>query len=388
MKIIIFDGSFKTTTFINRLIEGLANEHEVFVLGFNENTKIKIASVHYIGLGSNTSIITFIIRSLQLRGFNIVLQCKLFLQLFNREKNAIRNENIQMAINTIQPDILHFQWVSLLVYLEFLKLPKHTKTILSQRGYQINVRPFINQDNKVFLNEVFSKLDGFHSVSNAIQKKSNEIYASPLKIDHVVYSGFNVDSFRFKSTWNTNKKIQILSIGRDHWVKDYRTALLTMSILKMNKISFHYTVVGINKSEELLFLVNELNLSDKVTFVDKIPQEEVYEKMLTSDIFLLPSIEEGIANVCIEAMLCKLPVISTNCGGMSELIIDNKTGFLVPTRNPQAIVYSTLALLSKDAKEVDEIVSNAYIKALKQHSNANMVRGMEELYRNVLNVRL
>ena len=58
MKIIIFDGSFKTTTFINRLIEGLANEHEVFVLGFNENTKIKIAGVHYIGLGSNTSIIT------------------------------------------------------------------------------------------------------------------------------------------------------------------------------------------------------------------------------------------------------------------------------------------------------------------------------------------
>ena len=125
MKIIIFDGSFKTTTFINRLIEGLANEHEVFVLGFNENTKIKIAGVHYIGLGSNTYIITFIIRSLQLRGFNIVLQCKLFLQLFNREKNAIRNDNIQMAINTIQPEIIHFQWVSVLSYLKNLKILYH-----------------------------------------------------------------------------------------------------------------------------------------------------------------------------------------------------------------------------------------------------------------------
>jgi colanic acid/amylovoran biosynthesis glycosyltransferase len=96
MKIIIFDGSFKTTTFINRLIEGLADEHEVLVLGFNENTKTKIAGVHYIGLGSNTSIITFIIRSIQLRGFNIVMQCKLFLQLFFTEERmlyAIRHSN-------------------------------------------------------------------------------------------------------------------------------------------------------------------------------------------------------------------------------------------------------------------------------------------------------
>jgi colanic acid/amylovoran biosynthesis glycosyltransferase len=242
------------------LIEGLANEHEVFVLGFNETIKSKIIGVHYVGLGPNTSKLIFILRSAKLRAFNFIKQFKLFLQLLKGLKSEISQDNFQIAINKIQPDILHFQWVSVLVYLEFLKLPKHTKTILSQRGYHINVRPFINQDNKVFLNEVFSKLDGFHSVSKAIQKKSNEIYASPLKIDHVVYSGFDTDSFRFKNTWNTNKKIQILSIGRDHWVKDYRTALLTMSILKKNKISFHYTVVGVNKSEELLFLVNELNL--------------------------------------------------------------------------------------------------------------------------------
>ena len=48
-------------------------------------------------------------------------------------------------------------------------------------------------------------------------------------------NGFDEDLFRFKNTWNTNKKLQILSIGRDHWVKDYRTALQTMSILKKNK---------------------------------------------------------------------------------------------------------------------------------------------------------
>jgi len=383
MKIVIFDGTFKTTTFINRLIEGLANEHEVFVLGFNETIKSKITGVHYVGLGPNTSKLIFIFRSAKLRAFNFIKQFKLFLQLLKGLKSEISQDNFQIAINKIQPDILHFQWVSLLVYLEFLKLPKHTKTILSQRGYHINVRPFINQDNKVFLNEVFSKLDGFHSVSKAIQEKSNEIYTSPLKIDHVVYSGFDTDSFRFKKTWNTNKKKHILSIGRDHWIKDYRSAILAMSILKEKQISFHYTIVGVHNPEELLFLVNDMNLKDSVTFLNSIPQEEVYEKMLESDLFLLPSVEEGIANVCVEAMLSKLPVLSTDCGGMSELIVDNETGFLAPTRNPKALA-DKISIFSK-LQEIDilQLVNAAYIKATTQHTSKQMVDGMISLYKKV-----
>lgn len=385
MKIIIFDGSFKTTTFINRLIEGLVNEHEVFVLGFNENTKIKIAGVHYIGLGSNTSIITFIIRSLQLRGFNIVLQCKFFLQLFNKEKNAIRSENIQMAINTIQPEIIHFQWVSVLSYLKNLKLPKHTKTILSQRGYHINVRPFINQVNKVFLNEVFSKLDGFHSVSNAIQKKSNEIYTSPLKIDRVVYSGFDEDLFCFKNTWNTNKKLQILSIGRNHWIKDYRTAINAMAILKKRDIQFHYTIIGIEEDEELFFMVSDLGLVENVSFISPLSQDKVYDKMIASDLLLLPSIEEGIANVCIEAMFCKLPVISTNCGGMEELIIHKETGFIIPIRNEHAMANELIEFYRLSKSRIETIVQNARVKVENQHSIDKMVNGIEELYYSVIN---
>jgi len=383
MKIIIFDGSFNTTTFINRLIKGLSINHEVFVLGFNDNLQNKISGIKYIGLGSNNSLFFFLVRSIQLRDLNIIKIVHLFINLILRNKAKIRQQNIQYAIDSIQPDILHFQWVSVLRYFKDLQLPTQTKTILSQRGFHINVRPFINQDNKVFLNEVFSKLDGFHSVSKAIQKKSNEIYASPLKIDHVVYSGFDIDSFRFKNTWNTNKKIQILSIGRDHWVKDYRTALLTMSILKKNKISFNYTVVGVNKSEELLFFVNELNLTDSVTFINSIPQEEVYEKMLDSDLFLLPSVEEGIANVCIEAMLSKLPVLSTDCGGMSELIVDGETGFLVPTRNPKALA-DKISIFS-ELQEIDilQLVNAAYIKATTQHTSKQMVDGIISLYKKV-----
>lgn len=383
MKIIIFDGSFKTTTFVNRLIEGLVHYHEIFVFGFNENTKHKIPDVKYIGLGSNDSIIIFIKRSIQLRGFHVVKQVKLCVNLLLRNKSKVKQQNIQYAIDSIQPDILHFQWVSVLNYLNDLKLPTHTKTILSQRGFHINVRPFINTENRMFLKSVFQKLNGFHSVSNAIQEKSNEIYASPSKVDHVVYSGFDTDSFQTKTTWNISKQLQILSIGRDHWKKDYRTAVLAMFLLKERKIPFHYTIVGVQKSEELLFLVNDLDLKDNITFLDKIPQGKVYEMMLDSDLFLLPSVEEGIANVCIEAMLSKLPVLSTDCGGMSELIEDNETGFFVPTRSPEAIV-DKIELFSKlEEVAISQLTNTAYEKVKTQHNSEKMVSDMISLYDKV-----
>ena len=385
MKIIIFDGTFKTTTFINRLIKGLSLNHEVFVLGFNESVKSKITGVHYVGLGSNTSILIFILRSVKLRGFNFMKQFKLVLQLLKGLKSEITQDNFQLAVDAIQPDIIHFQWVSVLSYLENLKLPKCTKTILSQRGFHINVRPFINQDNKVFLNEVFSKLDGFHSVSKAIQKKSNEIYASPLKIDHVVYSGFDEDLFRFKNTWNTNKKIQILSIGRNHWIKDYRTAINAMAILKKRDIQFHYTIIGIEEDEELFFMVSDLGLVENVSFISPLSQDKVYDKMIASDLLLLPSIEEGIANVCIEAMFCKLPVISTNCGGMEELIIHKETGFIIPIRNEHAMANELIEFYRLSKSRIETIVQNARVKVEKQHSIDKMVNGIEELYYSVIN---
>ena len=383
MKIIIFDGSFNTTTFINRLIKGLSINNEVFVFGFDENIQNKISGIKYIGLGTNNSRFFFLVRSFQLRGFSIRKLVDLCVGLVFRNKSMIRQQNIQFAIDSIQPDILHFQWVSVLSYFKDLQLPTHTKTILSQRGFHINVRPFVNIENKLFLEGVFKNIDGFHSVSKAIQEKSNEIYASPSKIDHVVYSGFDTDSFQTKTTWNISKQLQILSIGRDHWKKDYRTALLAMYLLKERKIPFHYTIVGVKNSEELLFLVNDLHLKDNITFLDSISQGKVYEKMLDSDLFLLPSVEEGIANVCIEAMLSKLPVLSTDCGGMSELIVDSETGFLVPTRNPIALA-DKISIFSK-LQEIDilQLVNAAYIKATTQHTSKQMVDGMISLYNKV-----
>jgi colanic acid/amylovoran biosynthesis glycosyltransferase len=382
-KIIIFDGSFKTTTFINRLVEGLSANNDLYILGFNEEISVKVESVNYIGLGSNDSKLLFVKRAVQLRGYNFLKQIQLIRNLLKGNKKQIQQENLQLAIHAIQPDILHFQWVSVLSYYDQLILPSHTKTILSQRGFHINVRPFIDQENQNFLKNIFSKIDGFHSVSNAIRQNSNEIYKSYNKIDEVVYSGFDYKKIPVKTNSEFSEVIQIISIGRNHWIKDYKTAIKAMALLKNNNIKFHYTIIGVKEDEELLYLVSDLNLKENISFISSVSQEKVFDKMIISDLFLLPSIEEGIANVCIEAMFCKLPVLSTNCGGMKELVEEGITGFIVPTRSPELMASKIEDIKGMYSNQIDAITQKAREKVVQQHNTQKMVTDMEALYKKV-----
>jgi colanic acid/amylovoran biosynthesis glycosyltransferase len=384
MKIVIFEGTFKTTVFINRLLVSLSKHNQVFVFGFNENQQKKLENIKYIGLGSNNSKLNFVLRSIQLRKMNLIKQLILFFNLLLKRKESIVKLNIQLAIDRIQPDIVHFQWTSMLKHLSDLTLPSKTKTIFSQRGYQINILPFLNNDHLYFLKKIFKKIDGFHSVSNDMKFTSKLIFNTSNKIDHVIYSGINRLNIFPKTNNNFDNEIKIISVGRNNWKKGYRTAINAMINLKSKNIRFHYTIIGVSANEELLYLIKEFNLSKNITFLSNVSQSKVYQIMYESDLFLLSSLSEGIANVCIEAMFCKLPVISTNCSGMPELITDYKTGFLVPTRDYLAISNKIEEILKIDSEIIKQIVNRAYEKVIFQHNEQNMSKNMINLYKKVL----
>ena len=386
MKIIIFDGSFKTTTFINRLANGLAKVHDVYIMGFNEEIHQKNEDITYVGLGSNSSKFIFLLRSVQLRRFYLKKQFQLIVDFLKRRKRKIQQENINLAVLKNSPDILHLQWLSLLPFIEHIKTPSKTKIILSERGSQLNIKPFINSEHFLKLKSLYTKVDGFHAVSKALQTKSNLVFSSQEKIEAVVYSGLEYAHLPVKEKVAFSKKLKIISVGRNHWVKDYSTAIFAMAILKSKSIDFQYTIVGVENPEVILHLIDSLGLQNEVVLKPKIPQKEVYEKMIHSDLFLLPSIEEGIANVCIEAMFCKLLVLSTDCGGMKELITHEESGFIVPSRNPEAIAKQIAKIVNLSEKDIEHIVFKARKKVEEQHNEHKMISDMESLYTKVLNV--
>ncbi|TQD33822.1 glycosyltransferase family 4 protein [Haloflavibacter putidus] len=387
MKITIFDGSFKTTAFIRRLMQGLVkNGVQVSVIGFNEDNPNPVSGVNYRSLGSNQNKLSFIKTSLSLalrsRSLSKITSTLNFLAKGKRK--ALQNQNLDLVLHDLQPDIVHLQWPSLLPWMEPYLEKESFKVILSQRGFHTNVRPFVNKQNFDYLQKIYPQLDGLHSVSEAISKVGKKIGTPKTKIDRVVYTGLHLADFPFEVKVANHKKLQLLSVGRPHWKKDYPTAIKACAILKEKNISFHYTIVGGEGDEESLFLIHELGLENHISLTGKLPQQEVFKKMREADLFLLPSIEEGIANVAVEAMALGTPVISTNCGGMEELIKNKKEGWIIPTRDEVALAEAVEEFIALEESEVIEVIKNARKKVEFQHQESKMVRDMIDLYKAVI----
>ena len=77
------------------------------------------------------------------------------------------------------------------------------------------------------------------------------------------------------------------------------------------------------------------------------PSAEVARRLQASDVLLLPSLDEGLPTVLLEAMACGVPVVATDCGGVSEAFTDGVEGFLVPPRDAGALA-DALARLWRD----------------------------------------
>ncbi|WP_299116132.1 glycosyltransferase family 4 protein [uncultured Winogradskyella sp.] len=390
LNIIIFDGSFKTTAFINRLILGLSRRHNVFVLGFNTDIEKKLEGVRYINLGNNTNKVNFLLVSLKLALQTVFYSggIKRFIKLFNMllhtNSLGVKKLNISNSILKIKPDIIHLQWPTLLPLVEDVISLKKYSIVLSQRGYHINVRASVDTEYQNYLKQWYPRLDGFHSVSNTLKVNSNLIHNSAKKIDKVVYSGLDLKSINFNKSYEKSEPLKLLSVGRPHWKKGYSTMIQACHLLKEKGLKINYTIIGAANDEELIYLIEAYNLSYEIKLTDKVSQDEVYEIMRRSSVFILPSLEEGIANVVIEAMAIGLPVISTNCGGMSELISHLKTGIITPLNSIDALVDAVVKFNELSLDEIEKMRVEARKKVEIQHSEEKMIDDMESLYRKCI----
>jgi len=76
---------------------------------------------------------------------------------------------------------------------------------------------------------------------------------------------------------------------------------------------------------------------DNVKFLGKVPHEQVWRHLLSSSIFVLPSLSEGLPRALLEAMACGLFIIASNVGGIPDVVRDGWNGILVDPNNPKAL---------------------------------------------------
>lgn len=127
-------------------------------------------------------------------------------------------------------------------------------------------------------------------------------------------------------------------------------------------------------------LINELGIADKVKALGKI--NDLYNVLCSSDLFLLPSEKESFGLAALEAMAARVPVISSNAGGIPEVNVDGETGYVLPIGDVKGMAEKAIELLKDDFKLI-QFKENAKNQAIK-FDKKNILPMYEELYLSVL----
>lgn len=391
MKIAIFSGEIPSATFIEHLIEGVVSHHKVLLFGVivtpktytNNNIKIyKTPHSHVLNL-------CYTLWRLLLLGithpsdiFKLFKEVKQYKKYY--DKWIWFSKFLPMVL--YKPDILHLQWARDLEFYYFLKEDFNIKLMVSLRGAHINYTPIVEPRMAAIYKNTFPKVDAFHAVSEAVGIEAQK-YAAPSSKINLIHSPIPssfFDEFTIY-TKSIEKTIKLISVGRFHWKKGFKYVLDALFLLKEKGYSIEYTIVGPKEmTEAISFQIHQLNLNDQVKLIGSIGQRKLIKEIKLQDILILSSVEEGIANVVLEAMAVGLPVISTDCGGMPEVVKHKETGWLVPIRNPTAIVDAIIELSKTPEKELQRITQNAhdFVKA-EFHAEDNISQFVD-LYEEVV----
>ncbi len=231
--------------------------------------------------------------------------------------------------------------------------------MVSCRGTSDNIKPYIVKGRKEKMEQLFDCIDSVHCVSlEMANRMESDFGLEPLKafvnrpaIDLQRFTSHNIQR-------NVEKKI-IVSTGRLEYVKGFPFALLAIKELINKNVDVEYRIVGGGKElENLQFSIQRLGLEKVVLLLGTKSSAEVIAEVSKADIYLSSSLSEGISNAVLEAMALGIPIVSTNVGGMKEVVIDNETGKLVDPYSSEAISKAILEIMYDEEKR-NVMINNA-----------------------------
>jgi N-acetyl-alpha-D-glucosaminyl L-malate synthase BshA len=198
-----------------------------------------------------------------------------------------------------------------------------------------------------------NKSDGVTAVSEHLRKDTfeffeieNEIRVIPNFIDLTRFSLKAKDHFK-KAIAPSGEKILIHT-------SNFRKVKRTQDVIRIfakviQKIPSKLLMVGDGEERaDCEQLCRDLGVGDNVRFLGK--QDAIEEILSVSDLFLMPSQSESFGLAALEAMACKVPVISSNAGGLPELNVEGVTGFLREVGDVDGMAEKAIYILENDAR--------------------------------------
>ena len=154
---------------------------------------------------------------------------------------------------------------------------------------------------------------------------------------NIIHCGIDPEKYQAEATTDLSAP-HLVFVGRLAGVKGVPVLLDALSQIKADMPDLRVTLIGDGPERaDLEIRAQDLGLGAVVTFAGYKSQDEVAETLASADALVLPSFAEGVPVTLMEAMASGLPVLATRVGGISELVEDGISGYLVPPGNVEAL---------------------------------------------------
>jgi len=215
-----------------------------------------------------------------------------------------------------------------------------------------------------------------------IPKAKLEVIENGIEVKMYLPNG-NFDDMKLRTELKLRKNTLVVgSLGRLTEQKDYGTFIKAASEVLKHRDDVDFFVAGNGHlRDKLKALSNEFGIAHRFHFIGF--RKDIVPLLQMMDVFVLPSIEEGLPIAMLEAMCSKLPIIATRVGGIPKVIRNMKNGILIGKKGYKQLSDNILLLLKQpDLRK--SLGENAFKTAVELHSNYQMTNKYVEIYRSAL----
>jgi sugar transferase (PEP-CTERM/EpsH1 system associated) len=288
----------------------------------------------------------------------------------------------------VRPDIVHSRNWGTIEAMPAARMSCVPVAIHSEHGYEVDMLDGLPTRQRVLRRVAYAAADAVFTVTEELRAYHARQAWLPTKRIRVLPNG--VDTARFVRRPGENQETRqrlglgkaglvIGAVGRLVSIKDHMTLLKAAEILISREMPVQVLLVGsgpeLAKLEE--FVAASSRLSGRVVFAGAV--SDVAPLLNAVDIFVLPSLSEGMSNTLLEAMASSLPVVATRVGGNSELVEEDRSGWLFEPGDVMALT-AILERIARDSDLRGQLGQAARQRAVQNFSLEGMIKSYRDLY--------
>jgi glycosyltransferase involved in cell wall biosynthesis len=289
-------------------------------------------------------------------------------------------------IEHLRPDIIHGESHLFLPSVQALKKANRLNLpyVVTIHGVFADRGLIINTAQKTYLyaiGEVFKKANKIICLTS---NDATEIIKYGFSSEKIRLIPNAVDTQRFKPLDNPDEKL-IVWTGRYVPEKGVEYLLEAAKFVQKDFPGVKFLLIGYGPEKiKLMRLASEYEVLFKsVFFSQRMSRNEIAKILGKASLFVCPSLKEGMPLSVLEAMACGLPVVGFAVSGVSDLVVNGKTGFLVTARNSRALADKILTLL-KDKRLMKTFSFCAREIATEKYAWNTVLTNLETVYREAI----